>query len=206
MSSEINKKNQLELGQRIKMARNDAGLTQGDLAREAGTTVQSWGKYEDGSVPPRVNMLAPFLRRGYSLDWIMTGHGSMIDKNRATELEGRADQCVQDKIPVTIQSGRPGAKKPRSGKSEAPPSHAEAANEGINVHRGMMIASKVLSSNTGYAKALWENLKSFEAAVDKEERVEELTKEVRKLTEMMERMEARLAEKDAVPEKKSLTS
>ena len=94
-------------------------------------------------------------------------------------------------------------------KIEASSSTAAGASESqpkINAAEGMLITKKVLESGTGYANALWHNLKSFEAAVDKEERVEELTKEVRELKEMMVRMEARMIGKDESHEKKSLAS
>ena len=68
-----------------------------------------------------------------------------------------------------------------------------------------MITSKVLSSHTGYANALWENLKSFEAAVEKEARVKELEYKMDLMLEKMTQMEERLADKQ-VPEKKSLAS
>lgn len=67
-----------------------------------------------------------------------------------------------------------------------------------------MIASKVLSSNTGYAKALWENLKSFEAAVDKETEVEELKRDVREMKKMMQTMLDNQGIQTAEPEKKPM--
>lgn len=65
---------------------------------------------------------------------------------------------------------------------------AEASTE-INVHEGVMMTTKVLSSKTGYANALWHNLKAFDAAVDKEEQVKDMEKKVDLLLEKMERME-----------------
>ena len=116
-----------------------------------------------------------------NVGWLAAGEESPVSQNRAAATnEPSAAYNV-------------GATKPPT-----------APKEEINVHDGVMMTTKVLSSKTGYANALWHNLKSFEAAVDKEERVEELTKEVRKLTEMMERMEARLADKDEGSEKNRL--
>lgn len=51
---------------------------------------------------------------------------------------------------------------------------AEATNQNFDVAGGMMITKKVLESGTGYANALWHNLKSFDAAVDREEEVGEM--------------------------------
>lgn len=69
---------------------------------------------------------------------------------------------------------------------------AESKKE-INVHEGVMMTTKVLSSNTGYANALWHNLKSFDAAVDREAEVGEMKEMMARLAEdnrvMMEKME-----------------
>jgi transcriptional regulator with XRE-family HTH domain len=160
-----------KVGKRIKLARYDTGLTQSEIATEAGTSIQSWGKYENGTVLPRVDMLAPFSVRGYSIDWIMSGQGEMkISTNE----------------------------------------HSISQPE-INSAEGMMITKRVLESGTGYANALWHNLKSFDAAVEKESKVKELERkmdlmlgelaEVRK-----ENAEIRATIGVAVPEKKSVAS
>lgn len=51
---------------------------------------------------------------------------------------------------------------------------AEATKTDFDVAGGMMITKKVLESGTGYANALWHNLKSFDAAVDREDEVGEM--------------------------------
>lgn len=62
----------------------------------------------------------------------------------------------------------------------------------INVHEGVMMTTKVLSSKTGYANALWHNLKSFEAAVDREGEMSELTEKVDALTRMVASLQEKL--------------
>ncbi len=76
--------------------------------------------------------------------------------------------------------------------TKPPPGRATAPKEEINVHDGVMMTTKVLSSKTGYANALWHNLKSFEAAVDREGEMSELTEKVDALTRMVESLQEKL--------------
>lgn len=79
------------------------------------------------------------------------------------------------------------------------------SNTEINVHKGVMMTTKVLSSKTGYANALWHNLMAFDAAVEKEERVKELEKKVDLLLEKMERMERAVVTPGEVDKKREAT-
>lgn len=77
MSSKVEKKMDT-VGSRIKQARVFLRITQAALAKKAGTTPQSWGKYEDDSVSPRIEMLKPFVELGISLNWLLTGQDEML--------------------------------------------------------------------------------------------------------------------------------
>lgn len=70
----------------------------------------------------------------------------------------------------------------------------EQAISEINVHEGVMMTTKVLSSKTGYANALWHNLKSFDAAVDREAEVGEMKEMMAKLAEDNQKIMTELAE------------
>lgn len=161
------------LGERILQIRKRIGLNQTAFGGLLGGIKKSpISAYEKGDAYPRPDTLAQIAKIGQvSLDWLITG----------CELTATHEGVAS----LPKNSGASATTKPVE---EDIPSHAEAANEGINVHQGMMIASKVLSSKTGYAKALWENLKSFEAAVDKEIEVEDLKRDVREMKEMMKAM------------------
>lgn len=149
-------------GERIKAVRLRLDLNQTDFGKRLGLKTSTISGYEAGDADPKPEVLHKIaLLGGVSLDFLIAGHSGDLPPASTDQMK-----TVTGEIP----------------------SHAEAANEGINVHQGMMIASKVLSSKTGYAKALWENLKSFEAAVNKEIEVEDLKRDVREMKEMMKTM------------------
>ncbi len=93
-----------------------------------------------------------------------------------------------------------------------------AGNEAINVHEGMMMAARILSSPTGYAQSLWAIIQSFDEAVAKEEKVKDLEKKIDELlkgqTQLQDKHEKEMKElKELIksnmastPEKKSLAS
>lgn len=99
LSSESLKINQQAIGNRIKTARNDAKLTQSELAIEAGTTPQSWGKYEDGTVSPRIDVLLPLTKRGYSLDWIFTGEGEV----QVAQKSSKRSENIQTQVDIDTE-------------------------------------------------------------------------------------------------------
>ena len=112
---------------------------------------------------PLVKLLQ--AQQGISPTWLLTGEGPM--------KIGTTHQAAGDII-------GPGAKVT-----------AEATIE-INVHEGVMMTTKVLSSKTGYANALWHNLKSFESAVDREGEMSELADEVRRLSKTVDSLREEL--------------
>ena len=152
----------------------------------AGSTLSGYEKGEAKKIDPML------VQKIAELGGISTGELITGNESTSTHIAGVSPQKKGvENPPIKIEG-------------ENVPSHAEAANEGINVHQGMMIASKVLSSKTGYAKALWENLKSFEAAVGKETEVEELKRDVREMKEMMKTMLSNQAGHGAGGEKKAV--
>jgi len=165
-------------GERIRAVRLRLNLNQTNFGKRLALKTSTISGYEAGDADPKPEVLHKIASLGgVSLDYLITGGTGDL-------LPASTDQVKIEGTDV--------------------PSHAEAANEGINVHQGMMIASKVLSSKTGYAKALWENLKSFEAAVDKETEVEELKRDVREMKEMMKTMLNNQAGHGAGGEKKAV--
>lgn len=175
-------------GKRIRDIRNRLGLSQEQLGKRlGGITKGSISGYEAGDVNPTPEALIELARLGdVSLDWILTGvesGGSPVSVNSIKK---------KGEIAATIEPGRP-----RLGKSEGgvvgSPGRGEAANKEINVHEGVMMTTKVLSSNTGYANALWHNLKSFDAAVDREAEVGEMKEMMAEMMKKMERLEKAIA-------------
>ena len=66
---------QWTLGDRLRKAREVAGLSQGEMAEAIGIARNSVGRYESGAYdPPRPVLIAWAFRTGVALDWI-TGSG-----------------------------------------------------------------------------------------------------------------------------------
>lgn len=91
---------QWTLGDRLRKAREIAGLSQGEMAEAIGIARNSVGRYESGSFDPsRPVLIAWAFRTGVALDWIMAGvtgataHSS--SSHRPTII------CDQDSPPST---------------------------------------------------------------------------------------------------------
>lgn len=123
-----------------------------------------------------------FTRAGFSEHYMRTGDGPMF-----------AGTINQPEAHINIPSAEINAEP------------IVTSNTEINVHKGVMMTTKVLSSKTGYANALWHNLMAFDAAVEKEERVKELEKKVDLLLEKMERMERAVVTPGEVDKKREAT-
>lgn len=78
----------------------------------------------------------------------------------------------------------------------------EQAISEINVHEGVMMTTKVLSSGTGYANALWHNLKSFDAAVEREKEVGEMKELMAEMMKKIDRLEAAVASPESDAKKR----
>lgn len=167
LSRESLKIKQIAVGSRIKMARCDAELTQSELAIEAGTTPQSWGKYEDGSVSPRIDLLLPLILRGYSLDWIFTGDGTM--KPEIT-VKGKAVEKTESLQNIAgIRDG-----------------------ESFSMSDMLLKTSAVLESKTVYRSALASNIRAFHDAVMGEKEMKEVRDEVAALRKEIQELREEL--------------
>lgn len=105
--------------------------------------------------------------------------GSPISKTSIKRLSAVTGASVE-----WIETGR-GPMKTAAGE-------AQEDQPDINVHEGVMMTTKVLSSKTGYANALWHNLKSFDAAVEREREMGDLTEKVDALTKMVQGLQEKL--------------
>jgi len=75
-----------EIGRRIKQLREKFGYSQQKMASLFNVTRQSYWAYESGDVFPSytgLKMLADYL--SVSLDWLVCGKGSMLNKDTQTE-------------------------------------------------------------------------------------------------------------------------
>lgn len=85
-----------------------------------------------------------------------------------------------------------------------PKEQTDGKNSELNekVARGEDITRKVLTSNTKFARALWENLKAFESAVDTEREMEDMREEMKGVKELLLEIRATQLENAVTPEKK----
>lgn len=98
-----------EVGHRIAMAREQAGLRQSELAEQIGVIPRSMQNYEYGRIPYR------FLDRiadacGVSKEWILYGDGVVASDNgkAAPGFDARFDEIVQklDEIVALLKKRR----------------------------------------------------------------------------------------------------
>lgn len=140
-------------------------------------TVYTWtrrGKIGDARSIVRAN---PFL----SFDWLETGEGPMviIDKNNIDSLPSNWSANYKEesrsKIAATIEPG-PNRKKELQSINERRSEKMEDDGDSI----GDLIAktAKVLESNTIYRTALASNVRAFHQAVEQEEEMGEIKKEL----------------------------
>lgn len=66
------------IGDRLKLLREEAGLSQTDIAGEIGRSQQTWGAYEAGDSTPPVSVIQKLLVRfEVNAQWLLTGVGGM---------------------------------------------------------------------------------------------------------------------------------
>lgn len=183
------------ISKRLQQVIDDLGWTQERLAKEMVTSPSTVSRWLSGKPISKTSLRRISAVTGVSAEWLLTGKGLMVDQAGQGGSGGEppaAKTQQTGKIPATIQSGRHGSGKSNI-RGKGTLSRPEAANKEINVHEGVMMTTKVLSSNTGYANALWHNLKSFDAAVDREAEMGEMKEMMAKLAEdnrvMLEKME-----------------
>src|SRR3970040_473566 len=62
------------IGNRIKTARKRAGITQGDLAKRVGVSLQTLNKYEKGHRTPDARLLGSIVKElGCDPGWLLSG-------------------------------------------------------------------------------------------------------------------------------------
>jgi len=62
---------------RLKRVRKDLELSQEEMAELVGTKFRTWQRYEAGDSLPKLQYLSVIAQKGYDLNWLLTGVGSM---------------------------------------------------------------------------------------------------------------------------------
>lgn len=75
------------IGERLKMAREDLGFSQKDLAEKCGVTMRSQRNYEKGERQPDAAYLAALAALGADVLYVLTGQRSQV-----TETELKPDE------------------------------------------------------------------------------------------------------------------
>lgn len=200
-------------GKRIRGIRKRLGLNQEQLGEKlGGVTKGSVSGYESGDTNPTPEALIELARLGgVSLDWLLTGkeqgsgqaHPAEQKGEIAASIEpgakGARDRLIKQRAAALTGRATQAQQSPPA-KSDQPGQHP--LTEKIDIHEGLLMTTRVLQSETGYAVALWSNLKSFDEAVKKEEKVKDLERKMDLMLEKMSKMEERLAEKSGGTEKR----
>ncbi|TNE34430.1 MAG: hypothetical protein EP348_10915 [Alphaproteobacteria bacterium] len=74
-----------EITQRIKEIRDFLGLSQKSMAGIIGCSHQAWQGYEAGNNLPGGRLLQRLNKLGISIDWLLTGRGSLQEGNSGTD-------------------------------------------------------------------------------------------------------------------------
>ena len=84
----------VNIGERIRMVREHAGLSQMEFARRLGTNPTIISRWETGKSRPRRSALLRIAQEfGVSLDWLLTGNGPMWAEAPETSVEeGRTER------------------------------------------------------------------------------------------------------------------
>jgi transcriptional regulator with XRE-family HTH domain len=87
------------VGARIAAARQAAGLSQSDLAREVGVTRGAAGQWEAGTTQPSsANLGKIALATGFAYEWLATGRGRPRSNESSEELYTALAKSVADKL------------------------------------------------------------------------------------------------------------
>jgi transcriptional regulator with XRE-family HTH domain len=71
------------IGARIKQLRGHLGLNQAQMAEKFGTEYRTYQAYERDERKPNSSFLEALISCYFSVDWLLTGTGSMIRDNQA---------------------------------------------------------------------------------------------------------------------------
>jgi transcriptional regulator with XRE-family HTH domain len=197
-------------GERIRSVRLSLGLNQEAFGKLLGLKTSTISGYEAGDAEPKPGTLAAIAAMvEKSLDWLITGKepgdlpAGQKGEIAATIEPGAPD--ARDRLVKQRAAALAGGSSTKAAQSPAAPADTtspHAQSEKIDIHEGLLMTTRVLQSETGYAVALWSNLKSFDEAVKKEEKVKDLERKMDLLLEKMSNMEERLAEKSGGVEKR----
>jgi transcriptional regulator with XRE-family HTH domain len=183
------------IGDRLRRARKLRGMSQEDVAEVLGITKSYVSNIELGKRIPGRHVKVVLE------NWLQP---EQSDRNG----EGPNPECKSAKnsaeVAASITTHNPDARdriiKQRAAAllGKQPPDQAatgkdhEAGRPPFSPQDGAQIAYRVLSSNTRYAGALWENLLSFQKAVEREEEMESMREMMVKMMEKIDRLESRL--------------
>src|ERR1700761_8347185 len=73
------------IGDRLKLIRAELGHTQKNMSDILGLGIRTWQTYELGNSLPKAETLNQLSALGYSIDWVLTGRGSMYPAGLAEE-------------------------------------------------------------------------------------------------------------------------
>ncbi|MDV7341011.1 helix-turn-helix domain-containing protein [Terasakiella sp. A23] len=75
------------IADRLKEIRKDLGIAQEEMAKVVGTKFRTWQRYEAGSSLPKLQYLVTLAEKGYDVNWLLTGEGSIkkVQKDNALE-------------------------------------------------------------------------------------------------------------------------
>lgn len=75
----------MNLGERLKTARESLGYTQKEMAIAINTNPQTWQVYETGKSIPGGKVLEALALMGFNVNWLLTGKGKMKHEEGVTE-------------------------------------------------------------------------------------------------------------------------
>ncbi len=87
----------VEIGSRLKQARNVIGKTQEELAKEIDFNRSLIGHYETGHTAPSIEFLLLLSRYDISIEWILTGSGDMFKPKTVSAMNDvEVQQLIED--------------------------------------------------------------------------------------------------------------
>ncbi|OGU18147.1 MAG: hypothetical protein A2076_06030 [Geobacteraceae bacterium GWC2_53_11] len=97
----------MNLGERLKTARESLGLSQKAIAESIDTNPQTWRIYEAGKSVPGGNVLEALARMGFNVNWLLTGEGPMrlSEGEKKRLLFEEAHDILRDKIKGSLAHG-----------------------------------------------------------------------------------------------------
>lgn len=154
------------IGRRIKLLRGN--MQQIEFANEIGLKQQDVSKIEKAKLKPSLDVLRKIsLRFGKTIEWILTGQNTIVSYAPANES-----------AKVIMEALTPYASSTNISPSCSPPDVQDALKYAITAY-------KILTSGTGYASALKENITWFDEAVDDKTRIRSLEEKFETLKEQL---------------------